>query len=312
VAAEAIGGLRTLAAQGSPARRGRLASGLDLWAGRLREAGDLRQAAELFGEAAVLYRELALAEPHAFLPDLGRVLSNWSVVLADLLQAEESFQAAEESVSILRRLAMDAAWHLPALAAALTNLARPLDLLGRAEEAVAVAGEAVQIYRVLAQDRPASYLPQLAAALNNWSLRLIDVRRATEALPAIEETVSLRRELSDWNPAYLPTLAIALNTCNSVRRAAGYGEPALTAELESVEILSNLAHREPAAFSPRLASALLNLSLTFETLGRIPDASEANARALVALEASAPSGPEDLGELKALLVKRQHELASPR
>ncbi|MEU6868252.1 hypothetical protein ABZ924_34330 [Streptomyces sp. NPDC046876] len=124
------------------------------------------------------YRELAEADPGAYLPDLAVSLSNLSTRLGDVGRREEGLAAVEEATSYHRVLAEanpDA--YLPALAASLLNLSVCLSQVGRRKEGLAAIKEATGHYRVLAEANPDAYLPDLATSLNNLSNRLGEVGR---------------------------------------------------------------------------------------------------------------------------------------
>ena len=111
-------------------------------------------------EAVDVYRELALALPDAFLPDLAMSLNNQSNRLSDLGRREDALAAIEEAVAIRRELARarpDA--FLPDLAMSLNNQSIGLANLGRREDALAAIEEAVAIRRELARARPDAFLP---------------------------------------------------------------------------------------------------------------------------------------------------------
>jgi tetratricopeptide (TPR) repeat protein len=90
--------------------------------------------------AVELRRELARADPCAFLPELAGALNNWSNRLGECGQLEGALAASEEAVRIQRRLPRVNA---SKLALALTNLGRRLGDVGLNAAGVAAIQEAL-------------------------------------------------------------------------------------------------------------------------------------------------------------------------
>ncbi len=141
-------------------------------------------------EAADLYRQLAQAQPQAFLPALAMSLNNLGAMLSALGRREEALAAAQEAADLYRGLAhAQPQAFLPDLAGSLNNLGAMLSDLGRREEALAATQEAADLYRQLAQAQPQAFLTYLAISLNNLGDRLAEMRRPAEALAAYAEAV---------------------------------------------------------------------------------------------------------------------------
>jgi tetratricopeptide (TPR) repeat protein len=97
-------------------------------------------------EAVGAYRELAAAQPDAFLPDLATTLGNWAGCLSGVGRREEALTAISEAVEIRRDLAaVNPDAFLPKLASALINQSIGLIGLGRREEAVTAIEEALDL-----------------------------------------------------------------------------------------------------------------------------------------------------------------------
>ena len=225
-------------------------------------------------EKIISQLELVPDEEESVRSELARNKSNLAKFLSDLGRREEALAAAEEAVSLRRRLASERPdAFLPDLAMSLNNLANMLSDLGRREEALAAAEEAVSLYRRLASERPDAFLPDLAMSLNNLANRLSDLGRREEALVAAEEDVSLYRRLSSERPdAFLPDLAMSLNNLANMLSDLGRREEALAAAEEAVSLYRRLASERPDAFLPDLAMSLNNLANRLSDLGRREEA----------------------------------------
>jgi tetratricopeptide (TPR) repeat protein len=260
----------------------------------LSDLGQRERALAVIGEAVTLYRQLAQAEPDAFLPDLARSLDSQSTCLSDLGRREEALAVAEEAVTIRRALvqALPDAF-LPDLARSLNNQSACLSDLGRREEALAVAEEAVTIRRALVQAEPEAFLREFATLLNNQSNRLGDLGRREEALAAIEEAVTLYRQLAQAQPdAFLPELVMSLNNQSGRLSDLGRPEEALAAIEEAVTIRRALAQAQPDAFLPKLAVSLYNQSCCLSELGRPEEALAVAEEAVTIRRALVQAEPE--------------------
>jgi tetratricopeptide (TPR) repeat protein len=232
-------------------------------------------------EAADLYRDLARANPQAFLPYLATSLNNLGRDLSALGQREEALRATQEAVEIRRQLAQENPQaFLPDLATSLNNLGLMLSALGWREEALAATQEAVEHYHKLARQNPPAFLPDLAMSLNNLGRALSALGRREEALAATQEAVDLYRGLARANPqAFLPDLAATLNNLGNRLSALGRREEALAATQEAVDLYRDLARANPQAFRPDLAGSLNNLGYMLSALGRREEALTATQEA---------------------------------
>jgi hypothetical protein len=147
----------------------------------LAEAGRREQALTLSEEAVTLRRQLAQANPDAYLPDLAGSVGNHALRLAEAGRREQALTLSEEAVTLRRQLAQanpDA--YLPDLARALwmAGYVRRLLLtdLSEAEinDGVRATQEAVDIYTKLANAEPEAFAADLAATLQT----LTDLRAA--------------------------------------------------------------------------------------------------------------------------------------
>jgi len=192
-----------------------------------------------------------------------RLLSNLAVRLADLERKDDALAAAEEAVSLYRRLAeADRDAHLPGLATSLNNLVNMLAEVRRDEHALAAAREAVELNRQLAEVSPAASRPDLARSLNNLANALAGVGRNDEAIATTEQTIQIRRQLAEENPVlFRPELARSLHNFAARLAAAGRREEALAAAKEAVQIRRQLAVLDIPACRHDLARSLHNLSI---------------------------------------------------
>ncbi len=140
--AAVVGRILTTYAWGTAQRAAWLVTSSSL----LSALGRREEAPAAIEEAVTIRRELAVARPDAFRPDLAGSLNNQSAFLSDLGRREEALAAIEEAVTIRRELAVarpDA--FRPDLAASLNNLVDALEAVGQAAEANSVRTEAAEI-----------------------------------------------------------------------------------------------------------------------------------------------------------------------
>ncbi len=268
--AEAVTISRRLVKIDASAYLGDLATSLNNSANRLGSLGRREEALRSAEEAVTNLRQLAEANPDVYRANLAGSLSNLANCLSSVGRREEAVVPAEESLRIHRRLAnMDPDSYLPGLALSLNNLSNRLGDVGRRKEALAAIQEAVDIRRKLAETSPRTHLPNLADSLSNMSQRLYESGRTKDALNAIEEAVRTYRGLVEVNSSYEEDLAGSLNNLsNCLRGFEDRKEDALAAIQEAVKIRRALAERYPAAYLPKLAASLSNLSGRLGAVGR--------------------------------------------
>jgi tetratricopeptide (TPR) repeat protein len=115
---------------------GRRALALNNLAVRLLEVGRRDDALNTATEAVTTYRQLAEANPGAFLPDLATSLNNLANFQSAVGRRDDALNTATEAVTLRRQLAeANPGAFLPNLATSLNNLARMLRLLERPDEA---------------------------------------------------------------------------------------------------------------------------------------------------------------------------------
>jgi hypothetical protein len=179
--------------------RARLAAGVralgdeaDALSGQGRYIDALRARERAIG----LRREMAVADPGRYLPELATALFDMTDPYASADLDGSAFRVAAEALAIRRELAAaDPGRYLPDLADGLSQLGvLTAELRHPGRESVALTGEAIAIYRDLAAADP-RYRSDLAVDLTNVS-RWLAATRPAEALPLAEEAVRIRRDLS--------------------------------------------------------------------------------------------------------------------
>jgi hypothetical protein len=259
---ERIATLRQLAER-DPTRRADLGSLLVEMSARQAELGDRAGALDTITEAVSIRRQLAEADPVAFLPALAASLNNLSVRQAQTGDRTGALDTITEAVSIRRQLAeADPVAFLPDLAMSLNNLSNRQAETGDRAGALATVTEAMGHYRRLAEADPAAFLPDLAGSLNNLALRQAETGDRGGALATITETVGHYRRLAEADPAaFLPDLAMSLNNLAVRQAETGDRGGALATITETVGHYRRLAETSPAAFLPDLAMSLNNLAV---------------------------------------------------
>ena len=264
---------------GEPDAANRLAASLNNLSIRLSDLGRAEEALAAIEEAVAIRRELATADPGAFLPSLARSLTNLSSSLSDVGRPEDALSVSQEAAGLYRELtaARPDAFR-PDLATSLTNLANDLGELGQAEEALATIQEAAEVYRELTSADSDAFTRDLALSLNNLSVRLSELGWRDDALSVSQEAVAIRRKLAAANPdGFRSDLALSLSNLSVLLGDLGQREEAQAAIEEAVAIRRELAAARPDVFRPDLAASLTNLS------SRLSDLAQAG-KALAAIE----------------------------
>jgi tetratricopeptide (TPR) repeat protein len=131
----------------------------------LAEVGSRQPALESVTEAVAHYRQLAEADPSAFLPSLAMSINNHATMLSEVGRRQEALEAATEAVIRYRRLAeADPAAFLHDLTDILCNQANRLSAVGCWQQALEAITEAVAHYRHLVEADPAADQAGEAAA----------------------------------------------------------------------------------------------------------------------------------------------------
>ncbi|GGN90618.1 hypothetical protein GCM10010112_76140 [Actinoplanes lobatus] len=195
--------------------------------------------------------------------------------LMNIGQNDQALVAAEEAVTICRRLvADDANTYLPFLALSLTNFGAVLPELGRWEQSLTVSGEAADIYRRLAEDDdPGLYLPLLAVSAHNLGACLSELGRWEQALDPAGEATAIYRRLAAADPeTHLSSLAGSLSGLGTVLARLGRLDESLTVAEEAAVLGRRSAAHNPQGRLPDLAMSLTNLGTVLSDLGRSDEA----------------------------------------
>jgi hypothetical protein len=238
------------------------------------KAGNRPMALAAATKAVTFRRELAAANPEAFLPDLAMSLNNQATFQSEMGQRPQALASIEEAVKIRRELAAaNPEAFLPDLATSLNNQANRQSGMGQRPQALASIEEAVKHYRELAATNPQAFLPDLAMSVNNRANLQSEMGQRPQALASIEEAVKHYRELAAANPeAFLPDLARSLNNQVAFQSETGQRPQALASIEEAVKIRRELAAANPKAFLPDLAASLNNQANRQSEMGQRPQA----------------------------------------
>ncbi|MFD7213744.1 tetratricopeptide repeat protein [Streptomyces cyaneofuscatus] len=238
-AEEAVGRLRSLAAEDPEVFRPRLAAALHALGGHRAAVSDVSGAVEAAQEACGILRELADRRPDAFRPELATALDGLAGHLSRA-DAAEGRRAAEEAVALHRE---PDAQDRPGLAAALLTLARCLAATGDPVGALPPVREAVDLLRELGD----AFLPELADCLQVLGT-YVELNGDTEgAVEAFWEAVALHRALALERPGACAASVTALVSAlgDLTRALARTGEHAAAID-EFEETVKEFEERDPA------------------------------------------------------------------
>ena len=170
--------------------------------------------------AAEIYRQIDEEDcPGA---ERAQTLINLGGAYAVAGESEQAQAAAQEAVSVLRRLDELEPSQLPLLAGALHCLAFAHFELGQLDEAVPLTAEAVDIFRGLARDDPNSYQEKLASSLCSLGVYLATAGRPAQALDLAEQAADVYRNLVTQGAKELTAaLADALDNVGTILMALG-------------------------------------------------------------------------------------------
>ena len=221
-----------------------------------------------------LRRQMALARPEAFTPELAASLRNLAVLLSELGQREAALQAAQEAVDIYRQLVRARPEvFTPGLATSLNNVSILLSDLGQREAALKAALEASDFHRKLVATRGNAFKADFAISLNTLAARQSELGKREEALQTAQEALSLCRLLEAERPdTFAPNLARSLANSAKMLSELGQREAALVAMLEVVSLYRELVEAQSETFEPDLATSLDSLAKLLSDLGKREDA----------------------------------------
>ncbi|RLV66072.1 hypothetical protein STAN_1593 [Streptomyces sp. CBMAI 2042] len=243
-AEEAVGHLRSLAAEDPEAFRPRLAAALHALGGHRAAVSDVSGAVEAAQEACGLLRELSAHRPDACRPELATALDGLAGHLSRAGDPAEGRRAAEEAVALHREpAAPDLEASRPGLAAALLTLARCLASTGDPVSALPPVREAVDLLRELGD----TFLPELADSLQVLGT-YVELNGDTEgAVEAFWEAVALHRALALEQPGAAAASVTALvSALDDLTRALARTGEHLAAIHEFEETVKEFEDTDPA------------------------------------------------------------------
>src|SRR5271157_6383535 len=254
----------------------------------------MKEAEEAYREALSTYRQLAQANPEAYLPYVAGTLNNLAILYSATQRMKEAEEAYREALSIRRQLAQaNPEAYLPDVATTLNNLANLYSDTQRMKEAEEAYREALSTYRQLAQANPEAYLPDVAMTLNNLANLYSATQRMKEAEEAYREALSTYRQLAQANPeAYLPYVATTLNNLAILYSDTQRMKEAEEAYREALSIRRELAQANPEAYLRDVATTLNNLAALYYATQRMKEAEEAYREALSIRRQLAQANPE--------------------
>src|SRR5271157_6019076 len=254
----------------------------------------MKEAEEAYREALSTYRQLAQANPEAYLPYVAGTLNNLAILYSATQRMKEAEEAYREALSIRRQLAQaNPEAYLPDVAGTLNNLAVLYRATQRMKEAEEAYREALSTYRQLAQANPEAYLPDVAMTLNNLANLYSATQRMKEAEEAYREALSIRRQLAQANPeAYLPYVATTLNNLAILYSDTQRMKEAEEAYREALSIRRELAQANPEAYLRDVATTLNNLAALYYATQRMKQAEAAYREALSTYRQLAQANPE--------------------
>ena len=211
-------------------------------------------AEEEYQEALEIYRELAKANPDAFLPDVAMTLNNLAILHWDLNRFEIAEAEFQEALEIRQKLAKaNPEVYLPDVAGTLNNLANLHSDLNWLDVAEAEYEESLEIYRELAKANPDAFLPYVATTLNNLATLHDDLNRFEIAEAEYQKALEIRRKLVKANPdAYLPDVAETFNNLAALHWNLYRFEEAEAEYQEALKIRRKLAKANPSAYMPNV------------------------------------------------------------
>lgn len=273
---------------------GERASVLNHLAALYSDTQQTQKAEYTYGEALVISRKLAEANPDGHQSDIADTLNNIAILYRNtkrMRKAEETFGGA---LATYRRLAKtDPENYLPDVAATLNNLGNLYSDIPRPRKAEESYREALAIRRRLAKANPDAYLSDVAETLNNLAILFRNTRRLQKAEEAHGEALAIRCRLSEVNPdAYLPCVATTLNNVAIVYCDTKQTEKAEEAYGEALAIYRQLAEASPDAYRPDVAMTLNNLGNLHSDTQRMAKAHEAYREALVLYRQLARTNPK--------------------
>ncbi|MFI7353928.1 trypsin-like peptidase domain-containing protein [Streptomyces avidinii] len=300
---EAVDAVREAARTNPGAARAELPSVLRQWLRLLVTAGRTADAQAPSGEAVALLTALADAEPDRYLPDLAAALLEHSEVLRALDRSDESLDAAESAVRLLRRLGTVPGGLDPLRTALLIDrYAMQRFAQGRGGAALRGVDAALRVHR--AADAP---IPTLTAAiLHHRAVILALLQRGDEADRALAEAIRIRRTLASEDPGgHVLDLLEALGTHVWILAELGRTAEATSVLAEALEVVRGPLRALPGAPADSWVMPLFRIAVAGARLGAAGSYRERAAEAAARLDSCLrrPGSGSDLARAIALLTR---------
>ena len=259
---------------------------------------DFVKAESVYQEVLQAYRELAKANPQAYLQDVAGTLNNLGILYRATQRLEESRDAYTEALQAYRELAKaNPQAYLPYVAGTLNNLGNLYYVTQRLKESGGAYTEALQIQRKLAKANPQAYLPHVATTLNNLGILYRDTQRLKESGDAYTEALQIQRKLAKANPqAYLPEVATTLNNLGVLYLRTQRLKESGGAYTEALQIRQELAKANPQAYLPDVATTLSNLGNLYKAERRDKEAADVCDEARAIYKQLAADSPAKFGQ----------------
>jgi hypothetical protein len=276
----------------------------------LNDAGEFEKAEPLFVSLVSQFRNLVETQPARYRPALARVLNNLANLYKDTQRFKDSGVAYDESISIVRQVAVADRSYENQLAKELSNVALFYSDMGKQvrdpqlqAKALAYATEAVSLFRTLASAGP-EQKGDLAVGLINLGVINDRSHKTKESSAAYEEAQQLLRSLVGNDPYYTLQLATVLLDFGLVSDGNDVEVRSEKSSREALEMFCELAERDPA-YRHYFVNALLNVALLDKKVGLKPQAANDYRQAVEILqELAAENSSAYYGSLGAALHER--------
>jgi len=214
-----------------------------------------------YKEALTIRRDLAKANPQAYLPDVAMTLNNFCTLYSDMQQFKEGETSCKEALTIYRDLSKtNPQTYLPSVAMTLNNLGLLYSNTQRFKKGETSYKEALIIYQDLAKANLQTYLQYVATTLNNLGVLYKDTQRFKEGETSYKEALTTYRDLAKANPqAYLPYVATTLNNLGVLYHKTQRFKEEEASYQESLAIFRDLAKANPQAYLSDVATTLNTL-----------------------------------------------------
>ncbi len=245
-------------------------------------------------EALAIYRDLAKANPQAYLSYVAATLNNLGALYYQTQRFKEGEASYQEALTIRRDLAKaNPQAYLPDVVMTLNNLGNLYYKTQRFEEGEASYQEALTICRELAKVNPQAHLTYVAGTLSNLGVLYKNTQRLKEAETSYQEALTIRRDLAKANPqAYLPDVAMTLNNLGLLYSNTQRFKEGEASYQETLTIYRDLAKANPQAYLPDVARTLNNLGVLYKNTQRLKEGEASYQEALTTYRDLAKANPQ--------------------